>query len=191
MEVLLPLLAFLLGAIPFGYIIARLKGVDIRKHGSGNVGATNVARVLGKKYGVAVYLLDFLKGYIPTAIAVKLYGIDSFLTASVGLFAVLGHMFSPFLGFRGGKGVATASGVLFGLSPFLGLLVLALWGAIFKSSGYVSLGSILAALGAVYLVGMLGYPFPVLVLVTLVAVLILVKHKSNVERLLEGRELKV
>ena len=191
MEVLLPLLAFLLGAIPFGYIIARLKGVDIRKHGSGNVGATNVARVLGKKYGVVVYLLDFLKGYIPTAIAVKLYGIDSFLTASVGLSAVLGHMFSPFLGFRGGKGVATASGVLFGLSPLLGLLVLALWGAIFKSSGYVSLGSILAALGAVYLVGMLGYPFPVLVLVTLVAVLILVKHKSNVERLLEGRELKV
>ena len=191
MEVLLPLAAFLLGSIPFGYIIGKLKGVDIRKHGSGNVGATNVARVLGKKYGVIVYILDFLKGYIPTAIAVKLYGVDSFLTASVGLFAVLGHMFSPFLHFRGGKGVATASGVLFGISPLLGLLILALWFAIFKASGYVSLGSILAALGAIYLVGMLGYPYPVLVLVTLVAVLILVKHKSNVERLLEGKELRV
>ncbi len=191
MEVILPLAAFLLGSIPFGYIIGKLKGVDIRKHGSGNVGATNVARVLGKKYGVIVYILDFLKGYIPTAIAVKLYGVDSFLTASVGLFAVLGHMFSPFLHFRGGKGVATASGVLFGISPLLGLLILALWFAIFKASGYVSLGSILAALGAIYLVGMLGYPYPVLVLVTLVAVLILVKHKSNVERLLEGKELRV
>jgi len=191
MELLLPSAAFLLGAIPFGYIIAKLKGVDIRKHGSGNVGATNVARVLGKKYGVAVYILDFLKGYIPTAIAVSLYGTDSWITVAVGLSAVLGHMFSPFLNWRGGKGVATASGVLFGLSPLLGLLVLALWFAVFRASGYVSLGSLVAALGAVYLVGMLGYPFPVLALVLLVAVLILVKHKSNVQRLLEGKELKV
>lgn len=191
METLLPLFAFFVGAIPFGYILGLAKGIDIRKHGSGNVGATNVARVLGKKYGVAVYILDFLKGFIPTFLAVNYFGTDSWLTALVGLAAVAGHMFSPFLGFKGGKGVATASGVLFGISPLLGLVVLALWFAVFKASGYVSLGSMVAALGAIYLVGMLGYPFPVKFLVTVTAVLILVKHKSNLERLMEGRELKV
>ncbi len=191
MGIFLILLSFLLGSIPFGYLFGVLKGVDVRQHGSGNVGATNVARVLGKRYGIAVYILDFLKGYIPTVLAVQLYGTDSWITALVGLAAVLGHMFSPFLGFRGGKGVATASGVLFGISPLLGFLILLIWFAVFKLTGYVSLGSIVAALSAVYLVGMLGYPFPVKFLVTLTAVLILVKHKGNVERLFEGRELKV
>lgn len=191
MELFLPIIAFVLGAIPFGFLLGWLKGVDIRKHGSGNVGATNVARVLGKIYGVAVYILDFLKGFIPTLLAVKLFGTDSWVTAAVGMAAVMGHMFSPILGFKGGKGVATASGVLFGISPLLGLIVFALWFAVFKASGYVSLGSMAAALSAIYLVGMLGYPFPVEFLVTVTAVLILVKHKSNLERLFEGRELKV
>jgi len=191
MEALLILLSFLLGAIPFGYLIGLAKGVDVRKHGSGNVGATNVARVLGKPYGIAVYILDFLKGFIPTFVAVKLYGTDSWITALVGLAAVLGHMFSPFLGFRGGKGVATASGVLFGVAPDLALAVLAVWFIVFKLGGYVSLGSIAAALSAIFLVGIFGYPFPVKFLVTLTAVLILIKHRSNLERLFEGKELKV
>ena len=191
MEGLLIISSFLLGSIPFGYLIARLKGIDIRKYGSGNVGATNVARVLGKKYGVLVYLLDFLKGFIPTLIAVKSFGINSWVTAAVGLSAILGHMFSPFLGFRGGKGVATASGVLFAVSPLLGFVALALWWAVYKKSGYVSLASIVSAFATMYIAGMLGFPQPVLFLTGLAAVLILVKHKSNVERLLEGRELKV
>ncbi len=191
MEALLIFTSFLLGSIPFGYILGLLKGVDIRKHGSGNVGATNVARVLGKKYGVIVYILDFLKGFIPAFLASKLFGIDSWITVLVGLAAVLGHMFSPFLGFRGGKGVATASGVLFGISPLLALIVFAIWFLTFKRSGYVSLASIVAALSSIFLVGILNYPFPVKFMVTITAVLILVKHKSNVERLMEGRELRV
>lgn len=191
MEALLIFTSFLLGSIPFGYILGLLKGVDIRKHGSGNVGATNVARVLGKKYGVIVYILDFLKGFIPAFLALKLFGIDSWITVLVGLAAVLGHMFSPFLGFRGGKGVATASGVLFGISPLLALIVFAIWFLTFKRSGYVSLASIVAALSSIFLVGILNYPFPVKFLVTITAVFILVKHKSNVERLMEGRELRV
>ena len=191
MECLLICSAFLLGSIPFGYLLGKLKGVDIRKHGSGNVGATNVARVLGKKYGVAVYILDFLKGFIPTYTAVKLFGLDSWTLTAVGLAAVLGHMFSPFLGFKGGKGVATASGVLFGISPLLGFLTLTLWFTVYKITGYVSLASITAAFSAIYLAGMLGFPQNVEFLITLSAVLILVKHKSNVERLIEGRELKV
>lgn len=191
MEGWLIIISFLFGSIPFGYLLGLLKGVDIRKRGSGNVGATNVARVLGKKYGVVVYILDFLKGFIPTYIAVKLYGLESWTVTWVGLAAVLGHMFSPFLGFKGGKGVATASGVLFGISPLFGLSVLLLWFTAYKLFGYVSLASILAALAAVYLSGMVGFPLNVKFLITLVAVLILVKHRSNVERLIEGRELKV
>jgi glycerol-3-phosphate acyltransferase PlsY len=191
MEGLLIIASFLLGSIPFGYLIARLKGIDIRRHGSGNVGATNVARVLGKKYGVLVYILDFLKGFIPTFIAVKCFGLNSWVTVAVGLASILGHMFSPFLGFRGGKGVATASGVLFAISPLLGFIALALWLLVYKKSGYVSLASIVSAFATVYVAGMLGFPQPILLLVGLSAVLILVKHKSNVERLLEGRELKV
>ncbi|NPB05787.1 MAG: glycerol-3-phosphate 1-O-acyltransferase PlsY [Aquificae bacterium] len=191
MEGLLIAAAFLLGSIPFGFVIGKLKGVDVRKHGSGNVGATNVARVLGKPYGVLVYILDFLKGFVPTLAAVKLYGPESWTVTAVGLAAVLGHMFSPFLGFRGGKGVATASGVLFALSPFLGLLVLGIWFAVYKLTGFVSVGSLAAAFAAVYLAGTLGLPFNQIFLITLVAVLVLVKHKSNVLRLEEGRELKV
>ncbi len=191
MEALLIIGAYLLGGVPFGYLLGKLKGVDLTKHGSGNVGATNAARVLGKPYGVLVYILDFLKGFIPTLIAVKLYGLESWITTLVGLAAVLGHMFSPFMGFRGGKGVATASGVLFAISPTLGLLVLAIWFAVFKLTGYVSAGSIAAAAAAVFLAGMMGLPQNILFLITLVAVLVVAKHKPNVERLLEGRELKV
>ena len=191
MEGVLIISSFLLGSIPFGYLIALFKGIDIRKYGSGNVGATNVARVLGKKYGIAVYILDFLKGFIPTLIAVKNFGIESWVTTAVGLSPILGHMFSPFLHFRGGKGVATSSGVLLALSPLLGFLALALWFVIYKKSGFVSLGSILSAFAVMYIAGSLGYPTNVLLLVGLVAVLVLVKHKSNVERLLEGRELRV
>jgi len=191
MEGVLIISSFLLGSIPFGYLIALFKGIDIRKYGSGNVGATNVARVLGKKYGIAVYILDFLKGFIPTFIAVKNFGIESWVTTAIGLSPILGHMFSPFLHFRGGKGVATSSGVLLALSPLLGFLALALWFVIYKKSGFVSLGSILSAFAVMYIAGSLGYPTNVLLLVGLVAVLVLVKHKSNVERLLEGRELRV
>jgi glycerol-3-phosphate acyltransferase PlsY len=191
MEGFLPILAFLLGSIPFGYILGLVKGIDIRKHGSGNVGATNIARVLGKPYGIAVYILDFLKGYIPTAIAVGFYGLNSDTTFLTALGAILGHMFSPFLGFKGGKGVATASGVLFAISPLLGFITLTIWFIVYKLTGYVSVGSIVAAFSAMFLAGMFGLPIKVLLLIGFVATLILVKHKSNIERLSEGRELKV
>ncbi len=191
METLLILVAFLLGGVPFGYVLGKFKGVDVRKHGSGNVGATNVARVLGKPYGVAVYVLDFLKGFLPTLVAVKVFGHESWITTAVGLAAVLGHMFSPFLGFKGGKGVATSSGVLFAVSPLLGFFVLAVWFLTYKLSGYVSVGSLAAAFAAVYLAGVLNFPFNLKFLIVLVTVFVLIKHKSNIERLEEGRELKV
>jgi glycerol-3-phosphate acyltransferase PlsY len=191
MEGSLLIIAYLLGAIPFGYLIGKWKGLDIRQKGSGNIGATNVARVLGKQYGIAVFVLDFLKGFIPTYIAVRWFGLDSWWVTAVGLAAVLGHMFTPFLGFKGGKGVATSAGVLFGISPLLGLITLAVWFIVYKLSGYVSLGSIIAAFTAIFLGGMFAFPKNVLFLIGIVAVLILIKHKSNVERLIEGRELRV
>jgi len=191
MEGIFLIATYLIGAIPFGYLLGKWKGLDVRQHGSGNIGATNVARVLGKKYGIVVFILDFLKGFIPTYIAVQWFGLDSWMVTWVGLAAVSGHMFTPFLGFRGGKGVATSAGVLFGISPILGLITLAVWFAVYKLGGYVSVGSISAAFFAMFLGGMLGLPKNILLLIGIVAVLILIKHKSNIERLIEGKELKV
>jgi len=191
MEGIFLIATYLIGAIPFGYLIGKFKGVDIRSKGSGNIGATNVARVIGKQYGIAVFILDFLKGFIPTYIAVKWFGLNSWMVTWVGLAAILGHMFTPFLGFKGGKGVATSAGALFGISPLLGFITLILWFIVYKASGYVSAGSIVAAFSAMFLGGMFAFPKNVLFLIGIVAVLILIKHKSNVERLMEGRELKV
>src|SRR5579871_139039 len=109
------LMAFLSGALPFGYWAGRLKGIDIREHGSKNIGATNILRVLGPVWGIAVLLLDALKGYLPV-LAAKASGLDSWGVVAVGMAAILGHIYSPFVGFKGGKGVATALGVVIGFS---------------------------------------------------------------------------
>jgi len=115
-KLLLTVFAYLLGSVLFGNIVAKLKGVNLREVGSGNVGATNVSRALGKKFGVLVFFLDMLKGFIPTALAVNFYGIESKAVMFVGVASVLGHMFSVFDNFRGGKGVATAFGVILAIS---------------------------------------------------------------------------
>ena len=168
---LCPLLAFLFGSIPFGLIIARAKGINIREHGSGNIGATNVLRVVGKKYGITCLMLDALKGFIPVAIAINLIQIDGraiqvplgfldpwalvlpaaeamkgqtvqILTA---LAAVLGHNYSPWVGFKGGKGIATSAGVLLALMPFAVGLLVVVFLAVFLATRYVSVASIVAA----------------------------------------------
>jgi len=122
--------AYLLGSVPFGLVIGKLKGVDIREHGSGNIGATNAMRVLGKKLGIVCFLLDVLKGSLPVAIAGATLGYasgdalssaDAFVWVGIGIASVLGHMFSIFLGFKGGKGVATGFGVLLAIWPWVTL----------------------------------------------------------------------
>jgi acyl phosphate:glycerol-3-phosphate acyltransferase len=230
---LCPLLAFLLGSIPFGLIIAKAKGINIRDHGSGNIGATNVLRVIGKKYGITCLLLDALKGFIPVMIAVNLVQIagktnalhlaalDPFaliLPATeqfkgqlvhvlTALAAVLGHNYSPWVGFRGGKGIATSAGVLLALMP-AGIVLLAMvWLIVFAASRYVSLASIVAA-AALPLITHIGARFhhlnndkslptlweagtwnkPLFFFSVVIAILAIWKHQSNIQRLLAGTE---
>lgn len=218
---LCPLLAFLLGSIPFGLIIAKAKGVNIRDHGSGNIGATNVLRVIGKKYGITCLFLDALKGLIPTVIAISLIRFEGIqnpmtltglspyaqdfpmLTAQVfqvitGLFAILGHNYSPWVSFKGGKGIATSAGVLIALMPAAIVILAVVWAVAFLVSRYVSLASIIAA-AALPLVTLWGSWFhgkiqngtwnkPLFVFSLIIAVLAIWKHRTNIQRLRDGTE---
>jgi len=230
---LCPVFAFLLGSIPFGLLIARAKGINIREHGSGNIGATNVLRVVGKKYGITCLFLDLLKGFIPVVIALNLIQIagkgnalhfaalDHFaliLPASgqfkgqllhvlTALAAVLGHNYSPWVGFKGGKGIATSAGVLLALMPAgIGLLVI-VWLLAFSLSRYVSLASMIAA-AALPIITHIGARFhhlhndksqptlwesgtwnkPLFYFSLVIAILAIWKHRSNIHRLLKGTE---
>jgi glycerol-3-phosphate acyltransferase PlsY len=199
-------IAYIMGSIPFGLLIGRTKGVDPRTAGSGNIGATNVGRLLGKKYFAIVFVLDMLKGLIPVAVAgIILHGSDKtvrdfLLWLLVGFAVITGHMFSVFLKFKGGKGVATSAGVMLGVFPYYttpGVIALAIWFAIFKSTGYVSVASIIAALAVpvmYVIIGIFaGWPIfqqqlPLLIFATAVALMILYRHRSNVVRLRAGTE---
>ncbi len=204
----LPIAAYLAGSTPFGVIIARLHGVDLRRAGSGNVGATNVARVIGRKWGYFCFLLDVAKGLAPVAVAgLWCRPADGTVPAPsaqaawllVALAAVLGHVFSFYLRFRGGKGVATALGVVIGIYPYFtwaGLAALGLWIVVTLVSRYVSLGSITAAVAFVPLLVVfnsrhIGRLWPLLVFAAAVAALILVRHRANIRRLLTGTENKI
>lgn len=205
--VAIPLMGYVIGATPFGYIIARCKGVDIRKVGSGNVGATNVGRVLGKPWGYLCFALDVLKGLTPTlGVWLVLKDQAAFPTLvhqgawlGAGLGAVLGHVFTFWLGFRGGKGVATALGVVLGIYPYFtvpGLAAFGLWIVVTVASRYVSLGSVVAALAFVPIFAVMNRSrvmelWPLLTFASAIAVLILVRHRANIGRLINGTENKI
>ena len=230
-----PLIAFLLGSIPFGLIIAKLKGVNIREHGSGNIGATNVLRIVGKKYGITCLILDVIKGLVPTMIGLSLirfigpdgkdhispmsidallpYGtvlpaVDQWKAQTVqvltGLFAILGHNYSPWVGFKGGKGIATSGGVLIALMPAAVVLLILVWGLAFFTTRYVAVASIAAA-AALPLITHLGTRFhknaegisiwqadtwnkPLFAFTIVIAALAIWKHRSNIQRLCAGTE---
>lgn len=206
--VVLPLAAYVVGATPFGVILARLHRVDLRRSGSGNVGATNVGRVLGRTWGYVCFALDVLKGLLPVAVvgAIVRPGsgqvptvADQAAWLAAGLSAVLGHVFSFYLGFRGGKGVATSLGVVLGIYPYFtaaGLAALGLWVVVTLASRYVSVGSIVAAVAFVPLMAtfnrtIVGQIWPLGAFALAVAVLILVRHRANIRRLLDGTENKI
>ena len=191
-------LAYLVGAIPFGLLIARLKGVDIRSVGSKNIGATNVFRCVGKGWGVLTFALDAAKGLIPALVFPMLgrsglpafQGLDSSFGLLCGIAAILGHNFPVYLQFKGGKGVATSAGVLLGVAPAAVGLGLLGWAVLFVVTRYVSVASIGAAvlvpLAGWWLYARAGFFLPVAL--TLLGVLIVVRHAKNMQRLLAGTE---
>ena len=189
-------LAYLLGSIPTGYLVARARGVDIRSVGSGNIGATNVFRILGKQAGIIVLTVDALKGFLatwllPILVPMIFPGGDSikeWLQITAGISAVLGHNYTCWLKFKGGKGIATSAGVLIALFPMAFLVCLGVWLIVFLASKYVSLASILAAACLPIAVWFFNASTRMLVVAILMAALAIYKHRANIDRLLKGTE---
>jgi glycerol-3-phosphate acyltransferase PlsY len=183
-------LSYLLGAIPTSYLAGRIfRGIDLREHGSGNLGATNLYRTLGWRFAVPVGLFDIAKGVIPVVIfAPSASGSRAFALAC-GIAAVFGHAYSVFVRFRGGKGVATAAGVILGLAPWAVLVLLVIWAAVVFGTGYVSLGSVVAAALMPLMVWLLHPAVRELVpVMALIAAAIIWFHRANIRRLLAGTE---
>ena len=194
------LVSYLLGSIPAGYIAGRIAGIDIRHAGSGNIGATNVTRVLGKRYGYPVFIVDFLKGLMAVSMSILIEKRAQPVSAPTELFGivaaiscVIGHAFPVWLSFKGGKGVATSMGALFGLMPFVALIGIAVWVITFEVTRYVSVASMTAALAV---------PISIWILMPLkqtggavllyfsicLAALVIFRHRSNLSRLVRGTE---
>ncbi|MDD2927423.1 MAG: glycerol-3-phosphate 1-O-acyltransferase PlsY [Candidatus Omnitrophica bacterium] len=197
------IISYLAGSIPTAYIFGRIiKKTDIRKFGSGNVGATNAFRLLGRGWGAAVLALDILKGFLPVVILPSLIGagvtipLEAFCII-LGLSCICGHNWTIFLNFKGGKGVATTLGVLLGLSIkiaglkiILGITIL-IWLVVFILSRTISLASVLAALSFPLLTVLSGQSIGLILIVTLLAVFIIFRHKPNIKRILKGKEPKL
>jgi glycerol-3-phosphate acyltransferase PlsY len=200
--------AYLLGAVPFAFLIARAHGRDLRTIGSGNIGATNLARALGRPWGYLCFALDVLKGLVPMVLAGALLVTPSSpahlaLWLAVGSAAILGHVFPIYLGFKGGKGVATSFGVALGLWPYFticALIALLVWLAVVLVWRYVSLASICAALAfpVSLALGICAVPgwsaahlWPLLVAATLIPLLVILRHRENIQRLRAGTESKI
>jgi glycerol-3-phosphate acyltransferase PlsY len=181
-------IGYLFGSLPFGYWLPRvLKGIDIRKAGSGNIGATNVWRVLGRRYGVPVVLLDVAKGFVPTLLATIYVG--HLAGALTGGAAMLGHARPLFLRFaKGGKAVATCGGAFWGLAPIVAAVGLAVWIVVFLAFRYASVASIAAALSLPVVAVAIGEPWPVTAFGSAAALAVLVLHRANLRRLRAGTE---
>jgi acyl phosphate:glycerol-3-phosphate acyltransferase len=192
--------SYLLGSIPFGYLAGRLRGIDIRQAGSGNVGATNAVRVLGKAYGYPVFALDFLKGFAAVTISMLMapgrppeWNSPDLFGVLAAVSSVLGHSYSPWLKFKGGKGVATSAGALLALTPLATLVGVAIWIIVFCLTRYVSLASIIAAVVLPIVILMVDSQAqnkgrPLVYSSACVAAIIIWRHRSNLSRLIRGTE---
>ena len=182
--------AYLLGSIPFALIAGRLNGVDLRAVGSGNLGATNVFRTLGRSWGIAVMVLDIAKGAAAVLLADWLAG-GSWWPIAAGALAILGHVFPVWTGFRGGKGVAVGAGALIGLVPAASGVLILLWLLLVVTTRYVSVASIVAALAAAPLAWAFGAPWSYVGFIAAAALFVIWKHRENVRRLLNGTENRI
>jgi len=190
MNILWIIVSYLVGSIPVGIILAKMRGTDPRKVGSGNIGATNVMRAAGKTIGIMTLAGDILKGFIPTAIMLH-YGQPAIIVATTGLATFIGHLFPVFLKFKGGKGVATAVGVYLAVSPLAILVNVVIFVFVLLKWRYVSLGSLVgtALMPAAFLI--LNQPREYIFLSIIVGIFIFLKHKDNIRRLLNGKENKI
>lgn len=193
------ILAYLLGSIPFGLLISKSQGLDIREHGSKNIGATNVWRVMGRKWGLITFFLDAAKGWVAVVLGFALAGRwggfsdIGFAAVAAALGCIIGHSFPVWLKFKGGKGVATSLGVLFGMMPGVALTVLTLWGVVFWLSRYVSLASLATSVGlplSTFLFMKWGWLHgsAYLWFACFTGLLVAVRHRANITRLLNGTE---
>ena len=191
---LMMILSYLLGAIPFSYILTKkLENKDVRNYGSGNVGATNAARILGMKMGIIIVLLDMLKGFLAVwlTVLVLVPSSGSYLPLLAGLLAIIGHNYSVFLKFSGGKGVAVTIGIMLYLAPLLILFALVIWIILVSITRYVSLGSISAVLSLPIFALIFAYNNIQIIFFLLYAILIVFSHRSNLKRLVKGEENKL
>ena len=182
--------SYLIGAIPTSYVVARfVRGIDLREHGSGNLGATNAYRVLGWKAAAPIFIVDIAKGWAPAFFFPRLDGDPVMLWAlAYGAAAIIGHVWSIYVGMRGGKGVATSAGVFIALAPTAVLIALVLWGALVFTTGYVSLASVAAAIAMPMLVFLFNGNTPVLWLAIGLATFVVFAHRANIRRLMRGEE---
>ena len=203
------ILAYLTGSIPVGLIIAGLKNIDLRSVGSGNIGATNVSRALGKKWGYFCFALDVLKGFVPSFVCLFILNLDPLTPEKlmvwlvIGSSAIIGHIFPIFANFKGGKGVATSLGVALGIWPYYtiaAILVFIIWAIITMKSKYVSLGSIVGGLAFPLIITVIIYLnkswdyktlWPLLAVSCLISLAIIIRHKDNIKRLIQGTATKI
>ena len=186
------LASYLIGAIPFGLLAGLAKGVDVRTVGSGNIGATNVMRAVGMRMGVAVFGLDVLKG-VAGVVVCRTLGMEGWELGLAGVFAVLGHSFSPFMFFKGGKGGATSLGVMSAIYPPAGLACLVTWLLLIKLTRYVSIGTIIGVLVGPITIYLLLPPHDIELVAVLSIIFLLTvgRHNENIERLMSGTERKL
>ena len=183
------ILSYLLGSIPFGLIVGKaMRGVDIRQFGSGNIGATNVYRTLGPGPGITVFAADVLKGLAPVLLAKHFVSDATWFVVVTGLMAILGHTLSPFLKFKGGKGVATSLGVGLGLVPLAAAIALGIWVVLFAVTRYVSVASMVGCGSVPFVLWWTGADRAYLVFGVFVAAYVVIKHRENIVRLAQGRE---
>ncbi|MEO6884200.1 MAG: glycerol-3-phosphate 1-O-acyltransferase PlsY [Bacteroidia bacterium] len=198
-QILILFAAYLLGSVPSSVWIGRIfYGIDVREYGSGNAGATNTFRVLGKKAGIPVLFLDILKGYLSVQMAYILpvkQSAEGFVNFQIvlGIAALIGHIFPIYVGFRGGKGIATLLGILIAIAPDAALMSIAVFGTVFFLFRYVSLASIVAALAFPFIViVILKIKFPTLIIFSLlIAIMVVITHQKNIHRLLRKEESKI
>ena len=191
------LVAYLLGSIPTGFLVAKARGVDIRTVGSGNIGATNAFRVLGTGFGIFVLLMDALKGWVAVQIGARvvselLPGVPlEYLRITAGVAAILGHNFTCWLHFKGGKGIATSAGVLIALVPLALVIILSIFIVLFLTTRYVSIGSIAAAFALPFATWFTQHDVGLTAVMAAIGALAILKHRKNIQRLLNGTENRI